>query len=145
MNKDVLKIPGLNIQAPWSELIVSLQKVVETRGYPLPEKFKGKPIAVIETPGRNKSLGKAKIIGVVVFSESFKYENRNQWLKDFDRHVVNQDDPIFKFIENKPKHGWVVECAFRLESPVPPPKKRGIIFASECVIPMQFLPTYKRD
>lgn len=140
MIKKDLIIPGINIQAPWSQLILCGQKTVETRSYPLPERHKGKMLAIIETPGRDKGLSKAKMIGVVVFSDSFLYENREDWLMDIDRHLVQPNDPLYKYTPNKPKYGWAVQSVVRLESFVPPPKKRGIIFASECIIPGQFLP-----
>jgi hypothetical protein len=140
MIRDDLKIPGINIQAPWSGLILSGQKTVETRSYPLPERLKGKMLAIIETPGKDKSLGKARMIGIVIFSHSFPYANREQWLEDIDRHLVEPSDSLYKFTPSKPKYGWVVQSVARLETFVPPPKKRGIIFASECVIPRQYLP-----
>jgi hypothetical protein len=141
MTREDLIIPGINIQAPWSGLILSGRKTVETRSYPLPDRHKGKRLAIIETPGKDKSAGKAKIIGIVVFSHSFRYEYRKQWFDDIGRHLVKPNDSMYKFESNKPKYGWVVKSVVSLKAVVPPPKKRGIIFASECVLPGQFLPT----
>ena len=45
-------LPGINIQAPWAEAIVSGRKVIETRFYPMPRKWVGQPLAIIETPGK---------------------------------------------------------------------------------------------
>jgi hypothetical protein len=97
-------------------------------------------LAVIETPGKDKSMGKTKIIGIVIFSHSFRYENRKQWLEDIDRHMVEPNNSLYNFTPSKPKYGWVVQSVVRLETIVRPPKKRGIVFASECAIPGQYLP-----
>lgn len=136
-----LKIPGLNIQAPWSQMILRGQKTVETRSYPLPDKHKGKMLAIIETPGKDKTLGKAKIIGLVVFSESFQYPSKEKWLNDIDRHRVQPSDPDYRFTNTKPRHGWVVHKVIPLKKSIQPPQKRGIVFASECIIPRQLLPS----
>jgi hypothetical protein len=132
------EISGLNIQWPWTRLILSGQKTVETRSYPLPKKYIGKELAIIETPGKEgrKSAGiiKAKIIGVVVFSESFVYENKDDWIEDYHRHRVNETDPTYGFSKEKPKWAWVIKNVRILPQPVPPPKKRGIIFAVGCKV-----------
>jgi hypothetical protein len=43
---------GINIQAPWSQLLINGQKCVETRSYPLPKNYEGVPLALVETPGK---------------------------------------------------------------------------------------------
>lgn len=132
-------IPGLNVQWPWSQLITSGKKIVETRGYTLPSKHLGKEIALIETPGPNgkKAAGivKARIIGTVRFSESFRYKTKAQWLSDKARHCVSPNDDLFKFKKEKPKWGWVISEVRILEAPVAAPKSRGIIFSKFCRIP----------
>ena len=65
---------GINIQAPFAELLINLEKCVETRTYPLPLKYEGEELALIETPGKTGKF-KARIIGTITFSHSFKYEN----------------------------------------------------------------------
>lgn len=133
-------IPGINIQWPWSELILSGKKSVETRTYPLPEKYLGKKLAVIETAGKSglklAGIEKARITGIVVFSESFQYLSYDNWKSDFKRHLVKDDDPQFAFSDVKPKWGWVVSNHIRFNQFVEAPSKRGIVFASECHIPI---------
>lgn len=132
---------GINIQYPWSSLIVNGQKSVETRSYPLPDKYAGEELAIIETPGRYGRF-KARIIGTVTFSHSFKYPNRQAWLEDYNRHCVPKDDPMYGWVDNdpffvlgsKPKYGWVVSQIKKLDRPVDPPRKRGIIYAKGCMI-----------
>jgi hypothetical protein len=132
-------ITGINIQWPWSEHIVSGKKIVETRSYRLPEKLKNIELAIIETPGKHgKKLGgisKARIIGTVVFENSFKYKTKTEWLRDSARHLVEPDDLQFRFSPGKEKWGWVVKSVSRLDKAVPPPAKRGIRLANNCKVP----------
>ena len=130
--------PGINIQYPWSQLLVSGEKTVETRGYPLPAKYAGKPLAIIETPGPTKPRFKARIIGVITFSHSIQYKTYAEWDADRGRHRVPANDPAFRFRAGKKKYGWVVKEVTRLKTPVVAPSKRGIVFASACSIPANF-------
>ena len=82
---------GINIQTPWSELLINEVKSVETRSYHLPEKYVGEELALIETPGRYGRF-KARIIGTITFSHSFKYPDQKAWQDDYNRHCVAVDD-----------------------------------------------------
>lgn len=136
--KKKLVIPGINIQAPWAELIAMGEKTVETRQYPLPEKFKGKAMALIETPGKSRSAKlqkqSSRIIAVVTFSESFRYASHREWVRDFQRHRVPHNHPHFKFTAQRPRWGWVVASVQMLTPPQSPPKKRGILYAARCAV-----------
>jgi hypothetical protein len=131
-------IPGINIQWPWSQLLITSQKTVETRSYPLPEKYIGRELAVIETPGKRglqeAGITKARIIGTITFSYSKAYGNEQEWLEDRPRHRIESNDPNFKWSSDKPKYAWVVKDVAVLKNPIPAPKKRGIVFASDCKI-----------
>lgn len=131
-------MPGINIQWPWSQRILSGDKLVETRTYPLPEKYIGQELAIIETPGRQRksSTGprSAQIIGIVVFSGSFQYRSRAQWRNDKVRHCVDVDDILFGWANDRLKFGWEIQSVFKLRNPLEAPKRRGIIFASNCLI-----------
>lgn len=120
---------GLNIQTPWSELLINEVKSVETRSYPLPEKYVGEEIALIETPGRYGRF-KARIIGTITFSHSFKYPDQRAWQDDHNRHCVTVDDPAYNWKEDKPKYGWVVSKVTKFDKPLDIRKRRGIIFTS---------------
>ena len=120
---------GINIQTPWSELLINEVKSVETRSYPLPEKYVGEEIALIETPGRYGRF-KARIIGTITFSHSFKYPDQRAWQDDYNRHCVAVDDPIYNWKEDKPKYGWVVSKVTKFDKPLDIRKRRGIIFTS---------------
>ena len=120
---------GINIQTPWSELLINEVKSVETRSYPLPEKYAGEELALIETPGRYGRF-KARIIGTITFSHSFKYPDQRAWGDDYNRHCVAVDDPIYNWKEDKPKYGWVVSKVTKFDKPLDIRKRRGIIFTS---------------
>ena len=120
---------GINIQTPWSELLINGDKSVETRSYPLPEKYVGEELALIETPGRYGRF-KARIIGTITFSHSFKYPDQRAWQDDYNRHYVAVDDPIYNWKDEKPKYGWVVSKVTKFDKPLDIRKRRGIIFTS---------------
>ena len=120
---------GINIQTPWSELLINEVKSVETRSYPLPEKYAGEELALIETPGRYGRF-KARIIGTITFSHSFKYPDQRAWQDDYNRHCVAVDDPIYNWKDDKPKYGWVVSKVTKFDKPLDIRKRRGIIFTS---------------
>lgn len=122
---------GLNIQSPWSHLLIDGEKCVETRSYSLPKKYEGEELALIETSGRYGKFD-ARIIGTITFSHSFKYPDKESWLEDYHRHLVNRDHNSFGWIENKNKYGWVVSNVIKFNEHQPAPKNKGIIFTLNC-------------
>lgn len=124
---------GIHIQAPWASMLVDGIKCVETRTYPLPNRLEGEILAVIETPGKSKNF-KSRIIGTIVFSHSFEYKNENEWIFDYNRHLIKQSDNNYGWNSKKQKYGWIVSFVSKLEKYVAPPSKRGIIYAKECLL-----------
>ncbi len=127
-------VPGLNIQWPWSRMIVEGQKVIETRGYQLPIQYVGIPIAIIETPGplgKKQGIDKARIVGLVTFSESFQYKTKAQWKSDTQRHFVKEDS-AFAFGNRSETWAWVISEVSALKKPAPAPARRGIVFTKSC-------------
>ena len=120
---------GINIQTPWSILLINNDKVVETRSYPLPAKYAGEELALIETPGKSGRF-KSRIIGTITFSHSFKYESRNEWLNDYYRHLVDQHDENYGWKYYKPKYGWVVSNITKYNEPLNINCRKGIIFTT---------------
>lgn len=128
----VIEVAGINIQWPWSRLLLEGKKTIETRGYPLPERLQGQWLAVIETPGpkgkKEAGIEKAQVIGLIKFSGSKQYLSAKSWQMDFRRHLVAKEDPLYAFDPSKPKYGWVVEHV--LTTPrQSPPKSRGIVYS----------------
>lgn len=124
---------GINIQYPWSDMLINGDKCVETRTYSLPEKYVGEELALIETPGK-KGKFKARIVGTITFSHSFKYNNKEEWMEDHPRHLVELEDKSYGWNENKHKYGWVVCDINKFDEAQPAPKKKGIIFTHNCEI-----------
>lgn len=123
---------GLNIQAPWANLLIDGLKSVETRSYHLPLKYEGVELYLVETPGK---LGKfkARVIGTISFSHSFKYTTKTDWINDYNRHLVSQNDPLYSW-NDKPKYGWVVCSVEKFDEPLDISGKRGIIFTNNLTL-----------
>jgi hypothetical protein len=122
----------LNIQIPWSLFLIDGLKSVETRSYPLPKKYEGVELALIETPGKSGSF-KSRIIGTITFSHCFKYPDINAWKDDYNRHLVEEANSLFCW-NDKDKYGWVVSNIRKFDEPVSAPKKKGIIFTKNCKV-----------
>lgn len=130
-------IPGINIQWPWSELLLSGKKTIETRTYPLPKKYIGVELAVIETPGprgkKEAGIDRARVVGTITFGEPFRYATEQQWRQDRERHLVEPSDGQFSWDKReKLVWGWTVLKYRRLKQPANAPNKRGIVFATKC-------------
>lgn len=123
---------GINIQYPISRQILSGEKSIETRTYPIPEKFVGLPLAIIETPGK---LGKFKsrIIGIIIFSECFKYQSEKKFYLDRDKHLVGPDS-IWAWKSDKGKWGWKIKNVRALKKEIPLKKRSGIKYCKDVQI-----------
>ena len=126
-------LPGVNIQYPISGLIISGEKTVETRTYPLPSHYLNVDIALIETPGKSGKF-KARVIGIIRFTKSFPYRSKREFYSDIKRHYVNQNSPWAW--TNRPKWGWELKVIERFNTPLEAPKKRGIRFTTELRMPI---------
>lgn len=120
------RLPGINIQQPWSQLLLNGDKTVETRTYPLPGKYVGKAFWLIETPGKYRNRV-AMVVGIIVFETSILYLSRNQFIDDFKRHLVPVDHPLFGFKSDRAKYGWEVAEATAV-TPFQPLVRRGIVY-----------------
>ncbi len=121
------KLPGLNIQAPWARLLIEGKKTIETRTYPLPEKYRGQDLWLIETPGQLWKF-KARVIGVIRFSRSKLYSSSAEFYDDSDQHLIEPANKSFNWIPSKSKFGWIVEFA-KSTSEFDAPRPRGIVYA----------------
>jgi hypothetical protein len=126
-------VTGLNIQVPWSTLLINGEKSVETRSYPLPKKYEGVELALIETPGKYGRF-KSRIIGTITFSHSFQYPDKQSWIDDYNRHKVQELDEFYSWNPNKPKHGWVVTNIRKFAEPIVAPTQKGIVFTKNCQV-----------
>lgn len=123
---------GLNIQIPWSRLLIWGDKSVETRSYPLPQKYEGVELALVETPGKYGRF-KSQIIGTITFSHSFQYPDKQSWIDDYNRHKVEEGDEFCDWKEDKKKYGWVVSHINKFDEIITVNKKKGIVFTNEVI------------
>ncbi len=127
------KLSGINIQFPISQLIVEGRKVVETRTYPIPAKYINQEMVLVETPGK-KGKFKARMIAIVKFGESFRYENRKQFYADSGRHCVTPES-VWAWTDSKGKWGWPVTVVKVFKTPISPKKRTGIQYTTGLRIP----------
>jgi len=118
--------PGLTIQAPISRLILDGSKSVETRTYPLSEKYVGKVMALIETPGPGREF-KSRVIGLITFSRCFRYKNEEEFYEDYARHRVDAKSP-WAWSNKKPKWGWEISHVEPISPPRKLKKRPGIVY-----------------
>ena len=118
---------GINIQFPISRLILDGNKTIETRTYPIPRHYIGQEMVVIETPGKEGKF-KARMVGIIVFGESFQYTNEKSFYKDQLKHCVAPDS-IWKWNENNEKWGWPIQSVRRFKAPLQLQKRSGIKFS----------------
>ncbi|HEY7492302.1 MAG TPA: hypothetical protein VIH59_14485 [Candidatus Tectomicrobia bacterium] len=129
MKSRTVTLPGINIQAPWAQALVSGQKVIETRFYPMPEKWVCRPLVLLETPGKAGRF-KQRIAGVVIFGPSWCYADKAAFARDGARHLVDPNDPQFGWREaGKPKWAWPVQWVEAYQQPLPPGFRAGIRYA----------------
>ncbi len=122
------RLPGVNIQFPISQLILEGKKTVETRTYPVPDKYLNQEMWIVETPGKSKDF-KARVVAKVVFTKSFRYESRKQFYLDQKRHCVTPDSPWAW--SDSPKWGWEIKVLKILRDPMAIKQRVGIRFTKE--------------
>jgi hypothetical protein len=122
-------VPGLNIQAPWADALISGHKVIETRYYPLPQKWIGQPLAIIETPGPARRF-KRRIAGLVIFEVSWCYADQTAFARDGAKHLVDPHDRRFGWQGNeRPKWAWPVRWVEAYRQALPADFRAGIRYA----------------
>lgn len=122
---------GINIQWPISSEILAGTKTIETRTYPFPPKYVGKPLLLIETPGPKGNF-KARIVALVVFGTSFKYSSKEEFYKDAKRHRITPNSPWNW--GTKSKWGWPIVDIKKLEKVQIAPRKKGIVFTKDIAL-----------
>jgi len=133
-------LPGLNIQWPISQEIISGKKTVETRTYPIPAKYIGVDILLIETPGPSGDF-KARAAGILRFEESFQYKNKKEFYLD-KRHLVTEDSD---WSWKKKKWGWPIASFTPFEKTFVIKTARGIVFTQKIKLPPSLPPVLRRS
>ena len=116
---------GINIQWPISRDILSGRKIIETRTYPIPNKYLDEEMLLIETPGPHGDF-KARIIAIIKFIECFKYPSMKAFYADYPLHLINKKSHWAW--KEKAKWGWRVKVIETMSNPIIPLKNRGIVY-----------------
>jgi hypothetical protein len=125
-------VPAINIQWPISTLILSGQKSIETRTYPLPEKYVGQELALIETPGKDGKF-KARITALIRFGKPFQYRSEKDFYRDYNKHRVDKESK-WRWKSESPKWGWPVEVIEIVDPPMALSCRTGIVFTKKVSI-----------
>jgi len=128
-----LNLPGINIQHPWSDLIITGKKTIETRNYPIPKHYLNVDMALIQTPGDQKNILPA-IIGIIRFTGCKQYKSKQEWQRDQNKHLVTKTDKTYAYKGDVSKWAWTVKVISAFDSPQRPPKRRGIKFTKVCKV-----------
>lgn len=118
---------GINIQWPISEEITSGRKTIETRTYPIPEKYLNQEMLLIETPGKSKEF-KSRIVAIIKFTSCKGYKNKAEFYTDTSKHLVDENSPWAW--KDKKKFGWEIEVVKKLPFPLDYTKRKGIVFTN---------------
>ncbi len=119
---------GINIQWPISRDILLRKKTIETRTYPIPKKYLGKEMLLIETPGRAGKF-KSRIVGIIKFTECFQYPGIKAFYADFPLHLVDKKSPWAW--KDRPKWGWRVSLLEVISPPVDFSARKGIVYTKD--------------
>ena len=118
---------ALEVQQPWSDLLLSGDKVVETRRYPFPPWLLGQRINILQsaagTPGISAvpdeiwpSDKRFALPGWIVVSDCILYSSPDQWEADAAHHRVPIDDAgAYGWDAERELYGWVIASAGRHE------------------------------
>ena len=139
-----LNLPGLNINWPFSQLILAGVKTVEVRSYALGYRNIAQPAVemwLVETPGIANAISKggvlvggvavaprpkdAQIVGAVTFSHSVEYETPAAFRADSENHRIAKGGS-YDWDGKAERHAWRVSAVRRFARPVPQPGRKGI-------------------
>lgn len=134
---DAFSTYALEVQAPYSTLITSGRKTIETRRYALPPCLIGQSVHILESAQGcagvsalgdeiclDESPAQCAIIGCVVFSRCKIYTSMQEWEVDRNRHCVptTTDAAIYNYSDTPGAakiYGWVVaEASSQTPSPL---------------------------
>ena len=111
----------LEVQAPFSRLILIGKKSIETRAYNLPEELLGVKILLCESePGLDGISGVGNIvidsqkglsiIGEIIISQSTEYKSQIEWDNDRDAHQVPKESSYeWAPTESGRRFGWRIQ------------------------------------
>lgn len=135
-----LSLRGLNIEWPYSQLILAGLRTVEVRGYGLgfknPNVLPGEEVWLIETLGpkkaRKNAIGdrrdigqrpkRAQIVGTVIFSQAEQYADVDAFRADAGRHCI-EERGAHVWDGRGDRYAWHVWAVRALSKPICGPVK----------------------
>jgi hypothetical protein len=112
---------GLEMQEPWSGLLLCGKKKIETRAYDLPKCLLGKKIEILQTKhgrdgisslpnviAKDALVGKVERIGWCIFDRVVIYRYKSKFQADEPKHLVKCDSVYGWQDDTKIIYGWVV-------------------------------------
>ena len=137
-------LPGLNINWPFSQLILAGLKKVEARRYDLGCQNTAPPdqeMWLVETPGDPQALAKgmaldgdariaprpqhAQIVGTLTFSRADRYESLESFRSERECHRIGQGGK-YDWHGEGDMYAWRVSGTRRLVEPVPQLGRKGV-------------------
>lgn len=108
---------ALEVQTPWSRLLLEGKKEVEARAYSLPQDLLGRSILLLESTTAQDSIQSgladrfqtSSIIGTVIFSEIIEYTSEEQFRMDEASHLVPAESPFGWRIGTERLYGWKIQ------------------------------------
>ena len=131
--------PGLNIQWPFSQLVLLGVKTEEIRSYALNHRdiaVANQEYYIVETKGPSKKAMKnaifgdidiaprpnaAHLVGTVTFSQSHQYKDQNTFHQARDKHCVAEGAEKYDWdgTGNRQSFGWQVSKVKAFTTPIP--------------------------
>ena len=139
-SSESLSLRGLNVQWPFSQLLLSGKKTIEVRAYALGHRgiaHADEDMWLVETIGRTEDANrnavcsdlampprptKAQVIGIVRFASSKKYASTMAFRTDSLYHRIRPEGAYHWNGEGE-RHGWIVASARMIAEPIPNPLK----------------------
>jgi hypothetical protein len=133
---DNKKQTALEVQSPFSRLILSGKKTIETRAYPLPPDLIGSNIILCESlPGVDgvSRIGDEvlhaqeglSLIGEIFISSSKEYESQTEWDSDVEKHNVPKGSSYdWSPTEIGRRYAWIIERVVIYDQVLPVPNMR---------------------
>ena len=130
----LLVLRGLNIQYPFSQLILAKLKDTEVRDYALGHRNIANPdeeMFLIETPPKNQASAavghldqgppprQAQVVGTVSFSKSEQYKKKAAWNLDRLRHRIKRGSALDWQQSQGDKYAWRIGQVRCFQEPVP--------------------------
>jgi len=151
-----LTLRGLNINYPFSQLILQGTKTIEARTFPLGHRNianPGEELFLIETLGPKNVLGAvlgdqavgpppqhAQVVGTVAFGSSRPYASTSAWKNERQKHRIKKGGR-YDWNGSGEMHAWHVEKARRFSEPMdagpktqtgyPTPRTLNVSWSSE--------------